>query len=174
MSVMPLPTVLTVENDPIKRADLRLVLEDGGFAVCPDARDGVEAVELVREHRPDVILLNLDVPRLDGAEAVRRIRREHDVPIVALTGHRRGNLIERPVDVDSVSCVLKPSAEREVVDALREALLAHAEEPLLVAPNEPGQTLADVLRVLGYPEDYAPQLERLSRCRGKVWQWSSR
>jgi len=46
-------TVLTVEDDPIVRADLRPVLEDAGFSVCPDARDGVEAVEVAREHNPD-------------------------------------------------------------------------------------------------------------------------
>ena len=52
-------TVLTVDDDPIVRADLRLVLEDAGFDVCEDARDGVEAVELARLHQPDVIVLDL-------------------------------------------------------------------------------------------------------------------
>src|SRR6266403_804083 len=75
----PLPTsttaarVLTVEDDPIVRADLRLILEDAGFDVCPDARDGIEAVELAREHRPDLVLIDLSLPRLDGVEATRRI-----------------------------------------------------------------------------------------------------
>ena len=65
--------VLTVEDDPIVRADLRLILEDNGFDVCADARDGVEAVELAREHRPDLILIDLHLPELDGVEATRRI-----------------------------------------------------------------------------------------------------
>src|SRR5436190_735492 len=67
-------TVLTVDDDPVVRADLRLVLEDTGFAVCADARDGIEAVELARTKKPDVILLDLALPRLDGVQASRRRR----------------------------------------------------------------------------------------------------
>src|ERR1700730_4783980 len=76
--------VLTVEDDPIVRADLRLILEDAGFDVVPDARDGVEAGELAREHRPDLILIDLKLPGLDGVEATRQILRERSVPIAAL------------------------------------------------------------------------------------------
>src|SRR4051794_33719951 len=61
--------VMTVEDDPIVRADLRLVLEDAGFGVCADARDGIEAVELARLHAPDLIVLDLGLPKLDGVEA---------------------------------------------------------------------------------------------------------
>ena len=73
-------SVLTVEDDPIVRADLRLILEDAGFDVVPDARDGVEAVELAREHRPDLILIDLSLPGLDGVEATRQILSEREVP----------------------------------------------------------------------------------------------
>ena len=64
-------SVLTVEDNPITRTELRLVLEDAGFDVVADARDGAEAVELAREHRPDLILLDLGLPVLDGIEAAR-------------------------------------------------------------------------------------------------------
>jgi DNA-binding NarL/FixJ family response regulator len=56
-----------VEDDPIVRADLRLILEDAGFDVCPDARDGIEAVELARTHRPDLILIDLGLPRITAS-----------------------------------------------------------------------------------------------------------
>ena len=95
-------TVLTVEDNPVVRADLRLVLEDAGFDVCADARDGLEAVELAREHRPDLILLDLGLPELDGVEATRRILAERDVPIVALTGRSRG-LAEEAMAVGATS-----------------------------------------------------------------------
>src|SRR5438094_10001190 len=85
MAALATASVLTVEDDPIVRADLRLILEDAGFDVCPDARDGVEAVEFAREHRPDLILIDLSLPRLDGVEATRQILSERTVPIVALT-----------------------------------------------------------------------------------------
>jgi CheY-like chemotaxis protein len=118
-------SVLTVEDDPIVRADLRLILEDAGFDVVPDARDGVEAVELAREHRPDLILIDLNLPRLDGVEATRRILRERTVPIVALTGHRTG-LVERALEAGAVAHVLKPFDESQLVGTLA-GVLAHQE-----------------------------------------------
>ena len=118
--------VLTVEDDPIVRADLRLILEDAGFDVVPDARDGVEAVELAREHRPDLILIDLSLPRLGGVEATRRILDEQDVPIVALTGHSTGGLVERAIEAGAVGHVLKPFHEAQLVGAITDALAGHA------------------------------------------------
>src|SRR5260370_33712893 len=84
-------TVLAVEDDPIVRADLRLILEDADFAVS-EARDGVEAVERARKERPDLILLDLGLPRLDAMSAAERILLERTVPIIALTGHRASDV----------------------------------------------------------------------------------
>lgn len=117
-------SVLTVEDDPITRADLRLILEDHGFDVCPDARNGLEAVELARKHRPDLILIDLNLPELDGVEATRRILGERDVPIVALTGHVAGDWIERAAEAGAVDHVTKPFSEAALVDTLRSVLTA--------------------------------------------------
>lgn len=114
--------ILTVEDNPIVRADLRLILEDAGFEVCPDARDGAEAVERAREHRPDLVLIDLGLPRLDGVEATRRILDERDVPVVALTGHGRGNLLRRALDAGAAGHVLKPFSEAHLVETLRGVL----------------------------------------------------
>jgi response regulator NasT len=122
LPVVATARVLTVEDDPIVRADLRLILEDAGFAVCPDARDGIEAVELARAHRPDLILIDLGLPRIDGVEATRRILRERDVPIVALTGHRTGGLVERALEAGAVAHVLKPFHEAQLVGTIAGAL----------------------------------------------------
>jgi two-component system, response regulator PdtaR len=123
----PLPAltaarVLTVEDDPIVRADLRLILEDAGFDVCPDARDGIEAVELARTHRPDLILIDLSLPRLDGVEATRRILHEREVSIVALTGHRTGGFVERAMEAGAVAHVLKPFHETHLVGTITSVL----------------------------------------------------
>jgi CheY-like chemotaxis protein len=114
--------VLTVEDDPIVRADLRLILEDAGFDVCADARDGIEAVEFARTHRPDLILIDLSLPRIDGIEATRRILHERDVPIVALTGHRSGRFVERAIEAGAVAHVLKPFHEAQLVGTITDAL----------------------------------------------------
>ncbi len=119
-------TVLTVEDDPIVRADLRLILEGAGFDVCTDARDGLEAIELARSERPDLILIDLSLPNVDGVEATRRILRERQVPIVALTGHRTGGYLERAFEAGAVAHVLKPFHEANLVGTIANALTDHA------------------------------------------------
>lgn len=118
--------ILTVDDNPIVRADLRLMLEDEGYEVVPDARDGVEAVDLAREHKPDLVLIDLNLPRLDGVEATRRILDERDVPVVALTGHSRSDFVQRAVSAGAVAHVLKPFSRGELVSTVSGALADRA------------------------------------------------
>jgi CheY-like chemotaxis protein len=127
MPALTTARVLTVEDDPIVRADLRLILEDAGYQVCPDARDGIEAVELAREQRPDLVLIDLSLPRLDGVEATRQILGERDVPIVALSGQSSGELIGRAVEAGAVGYVLKPFSETQLVETLAGVLADRVE-----------------------------------------------
>jgi two-component system, response regulator PdtaR len=166
MSGTALATVLTVEDDPLVRADLRLVLEDAGFEVCAAARDGIEAVELAREHEPDVILLDLGLPRLDGAEAARRIRSERDVPIVALTGHRDGDLRRRAVEAGAVSIVTKPFVETAVVQALHDALGERLDDERL----ESRRAIEELLELSGYLPEIAGELEARCYAQGRRWR----
>jgi CheY-like chemotaxis protein len=172
ISAIALPTVLTVEDDPIIRADLRLVLEHAGFAVS-HARDGIEAIELAREHEPDAILLDLGLPRLGGVEATRRILAERDVPIVALTGRSRG-LAEEAVEAGAAAYVLKPFHPEEIVGALLTAIAGRSEaEVVRRARDESRQSIAHMLSLLGYSEDWAVELEERAFRDGKLWRQSS-
>lgn len=116
--------ILTVDDNPIVRADLRLILEDAGFDVCPDARDGVEAVQFARTHKPDLVLIDLQMPDLDGVEATREILGEREVPIVALTGYANGRLVDRAIAAGAVAHVLKPFQETHLVRTIAGALAA--------------------------------------------------
>jgi response regulator NasT len=120
------PRILTVDDDPIVRADLRVILEDAGFSVVPDARDGAEAIEHARAHAPDLIVLDLGLPGLDGFGAAATIRSERDVPIVALTGHSAPDMLRRAADAGADSYVLKPFSEAGLLETIREALAARA------------------------------------------------
>lgn len=123
MATLTANRILTAEDDPIVRDDLRFILEEAGFEVCAHARDGVEAVELAREHRPDLIVMDLGLPGIDGVEATRRILRERDVQIVALTGHRSGGLVEGALEAGAVAHVLKPFHEAQLVETITDALV---------------------------------------------------
>lgn len=168
-------SVLTVEDDPIVRADLRLILEDHGFDVCAGARNGIEAVELAREHRPDLILIDLNLPELDGVEATRLIMGEREVPIVALTGYVEGDWIARAVEAGAADHVTKPFSEAELVDTLRGVLATwrlDAEhhyirvtiEAMLRENRTEQEIIAVVRRMTGEPAPPGKLAAALRRC----------
>lgn len=171
---MSAATVLTVDDDPIVRADLRLVLEDAGYTVCEDARNGIEAVELARTQRPDLILLDLSMPLLDGVEATRQIMEERPVPIVVLTGYAgvAGGNADRALEAGAISVVRKPFSENAVVGAVRDALGAPAPpEPELEAVREASRaTIAEMIGSMGYPRSWADELEARAFKAGNVWR----
>jgi response regulator NasT len=116
------------EDQALIRLDLERLLEEAGFEVCGSARDGQEAVELALDLRPDLVVLDVKMPRLDGVEAARRILAESFVPIVMLTAYGYGELISRAADAGVVGFVVKPFKESALLEALHEAL-AHAPDP---------------------------------------------
>jgi response regulator NasT len=116
-----LPRILVAEDETLIRLDLERLLGASGFDVCGIARDGVEAVELALELRPDLIVLDVKMPRLDGVEAARRILAAYPVPIVMLTAYGYGDLISRAVDAGVAGYVVKPFEEQALLDALRTA-----------------------------------------------------
>ncbi len=161
--------VLTVEDDPIVRADLRLVLENAGFDVCAGARDGVEAVALARLHLPDVIVLDLGLPRIDGVEATRRILRERVVPIVALTG-RSPSLAVDALDAGAVTCLRKPFVERELVETVATTVSISRASGVHGARETSKAAISELCRLLGYPEEWAVELERHAYRAGHFWR----
>jgi CheY-like chemotaxis protein len=163
------PSVLTVEDNPIVRADLRLILEDAGFAMVGDARDGVEAVELAREHQPDVIVLDLGLPHVDGIEVTQRILAERTVPIVAVTG-RSPRLAEEALDAGARSYVLKPIGAAQLVEAVRDALDAHRDDEMRELRARSLSSLESLVDLLGYPTEWAVELERRAWKAGSVWR----
>jgi CheY-like chemotaxis protein len=114
--------VLIAEDETLIRLDLRRLLEGAGFELCAEARDGREAVALAIAHRPDVVILDVKMPQLDGVEAARQILADRPVPIVLLTAYAYGELISRALDAGVVGYVVKPFAERELISAVRGAI----------------------------------------------------
>ena len=106
--------VLVAEDETIIRADLRGLLEDNGFEVCGEARNGQEAVELARELEPDVAIVDIRMPELDGIEAVRRIYAERPIPIVMLIAHGDRRLVERALEAGAFAYLVKPFRETDV------------------------------------------------------------
>lgn len=114
--------IVIAEDETLIRLDVERLLGAAGFDVVGVARDGAEAVALTRELQPELVLLDVKMPGLDGVEAARQILAERRVPIVLLTAYGYGELIARAVDAGVAGFVVKPFEERALLDALRRAL----------------------------------------------------
>jgi response regulator NasT len=134
--------VLIAEDETIIRLDLAEMLERAGFDVCAQARDGVEAVELARAEEPDVAVLDVKMPRLDGIEAARKILDERPIPIVMLTAYGQDELVSRAVEAGVFGYLVKPFRETDLLPAIQTARARHAE---LAAVREEAESLADAL-----------------------------
>lgn len=134
--------VLIAEDETLIRLDLRGLLEAAGLEVCAEARDGEEAVRLAHETRPDVALLDVKMPRLDGIDAARRILDERPLPIVLVTAYGERELVARAVEAGVFGYLVKPFREGDLLPAIETARARHAE---LVALREEAESLAEAL-----------------------------
>ena len=134
--------ILIAEDETIIRLDLRELLERSGFEVCAEARDGEEAVQLAHSTEPDLALLDVKMPRLDGIEAARRILEERPIPIVMVTAYGEEELVARAVEVGVFGYLVKPFRESDLVPAIATARARHEE---LVAVRAEAQSLTDAL-----------------------------
>jgi response regulator NasT len=134
--------VLVAEDETIIRLDLKDLLERSGFEVCAEARDGEEAVALARSERPDVAIMDVRMPKLDGIEAARRILDERPIPIVMLTAYGQDELVQRAAEVGVFGYLVKPFREQDLVPAIRTARARHEE---LAALREEAESLAEAL-----------------------------
>jgi two-component system, response regulator PdtaR len=134
--------ILIAEDETIIRLDLKELLERAGFEVCAEARDGAEAVELARSEEPDVAVLDVKMPRLDGIEAARRILDERPIPIVMLTAYGQDELVSRAVEAGVFGYLVKPFREQDLVPAIRAARARHEE---LAAVREEADSLSEAL-----------------------------
>jgi CheY-like chemotaxis protein len=119
----PATVLLTEDNDQL-RGIFALVLRSGGYAVI-EAPDGLRATELAAEHLPDLILMDLSLPRMDGWEATQRIRANPataQTPIIALSAFDRSTDLERSRDVGCNSHLTKPIDPKELLAQVRQWL----------------------------------------------------
>jgi response regulator NasT len=128
--------ILLAEDETIIRLDLRALLERAGFEICAEARDGVEAVELARAEEPDLAVLDVKMPRLDGIEAARRILDHRPIPIVMLTAYGQEELVSRAIEAGVFGYLVKPFREADLVPAIQTARARHEELTALRAETE--------------------------------------
>ena len=119
--------VVIAEDEAIIRLDLKEILEAEGYEVVGESGRGDEAVDLVAEHEPDLAILDIKMPGIDGIEAARRISANHRVAVLILTAFSQRNLIEEARDAGVAAYLVKPFQRGELVPAI-EVAMARFEE----------------------------------------------
>ncbi|MFF4605569.1 ANTAR domain-containing response regulator [Streptomyces sp. NPDC001339] len=121
--VPPLTTrVVIAEDEALIRLDLKEMLEEEGYTVVGEAGDGQTAVELAREHRPDLVILDVKMPVLDGISAAEKIAEESIAPVLMLTAFSQRELVERARDAGAMAYLVKPFSKSDVVPAIEMAV----------------------------------------------------
>jgi CheY-like chemotaxis protein len=169
----PPKRILTVEDNAIVSADVRSILEAAGYDVCPDARDGVQAVEHVRAYAPDLILLDLGLPRLHGLDAASLIREESDAPILVLTGSNDPEMLDRATAAGTSGLLLKPFSERGLLAAVRRRLAERESDDfalrcMIESMLREGADEASVIRAVRAASGSGELTAR--RPRGSLWR----
>ena len=119
--------VVIAEDEALIRLDLAEMLQEAGYDVVAQAGDGEEAVALVTEHRPDLVVMDVKMPRLDGIAAAAQIARERIAPVVMLTAFSQRELVERARDSGAMAYLVKPFTISDLVPAIEMAMSRFAE-----------------------------------------------
>lgn len=123
--------VLVVEDEALIRLDLTEMLTEEGYTIAGEAGDGEQAVALARELRPDLVIMDVKMPKVDGIAAAASIVEERIAPVVMLTAFSQRDLIERARDAGAMAYLVKPFARHELVPAIELAVSRFAERRAL-------------------------------------------
>ncbi len=118
--------VIVAEDESLIRLDIVETLRENGFEVVAEAADGEQAVALVREHKPDLLVMDIKMPNLDGISAAEQLRDDR-VPIVLLTAFSQKELVERASEAGAMAYVVKPFTPNDLLPAIEIALSRFAQ-----------------------------------------------
>jgi len=136
--------VVIAEDEALIRLDLKEMLEEEGYVVIGEAADGETAITLTQSLRPDLVILDVKMPVLDGISAAERIAADHLAPVVILTAFSQRELVERARDAGAMAYLVKPFTKADLVPAIEIAVSRFQEISAL--ESEVG-TLRDRLEV---------------------------
>lgn len=114
--------VLIADDEPIIRLGLRTMLEEQGYDIVGEAEDGQKAIELARATAPDLVILDIRMPQVDGLEAARAIMAERPTPILLLTAYADQELVEEAKPCGVLAYLVKPFREADLVPAMEIAV----------------------------------------------------
>lgn len=119
--------IVIAEDEALIRLDLKEMLEEEGYTVVGEAGDGATAVRLVQELRPDLAILDVKMPVLDGLSAAEQIHEAHLAPVLMLTAFSQRELVDRARDAGAMAYIVKPFSKSDLVPAIEMAVSRYTE-----------------------------------------------
>jgi two-component system, response regulator PdtaR len=119
--------VVVAEDESLIRLDIVEILRDNGFDVVGEAGDGETAVQLATELRPDLVVMDVRMPQLDGIKAAERLTKDHIAPVVLLTAFSQKELVEQATEAGALAYVVKPFTPNDLLPAIEIALARYAQ-----------------------------------------------
>jgi len=119
--------IVIADDEPIILLDLRQMLEELGMSVVGEASDGKQAVEKVRQLKPDLAILDVKMPEMDGIEAARLLHEERLAPVILLTAYSDSELIQRAKQAGVYGYIVKPFKQADLTPAIEVALARYQE-----------------------------------------------
>jgi AmiR/NasT family two-component response regulator len=119
---MERPRVIVADDESIVRMDLREMLESLGYLVVGEAGDGESAIHLSRELKPNIVIMDIKMPGMDGIEAGRMLTEERIAPVLLLTAYSQQDLVERAKEAGVMAYIVKPFHEADLAPAIEVAL----------------------------------------------------
>ena len=119
--------VLIAEDEALIRLDLREMLEEEGYEVCGEAGDGRTAVTMAEDLRPDLVMLDVKMPVLDGIAAAEEIARRRIAPVVILTAFSQRDLVEKAREAGAMAYLVKPFQKKDLLPTIEMALSRYQE-----------------------------------------------
>ena len=126
-STAPAPRVVIAEDEALIRMDLAEMLAEQGYDVVGEAAEGQAAVDLAREHQPDLVMMDVQMPGVDGITAASQIAAERIAPVVMLTAFSQRELVERAREAGAMAYLVKPFTASDLVPAIEMARSRYAE-----------------------------------------------
>jgi AmiR/NasT family two-component response regulator len=139
--------ILIADDESLIRMDLKEILEEKGYNVIGEARNGLEVLEFCQNNTPDLIILDIKMPEMDGIETLKKFNSSFDypkIPVIMLTAYSQPELIEQAVGLGVFAYIVKPVKEYDLFPAI-EITLARANEMSFIQ-KEVGK-LKDTLEV---------------------------
>lgn len=152
--------ILIADDEPLIRLDLKEMLEEHGHKVVGEAKDGEEAVELAKACQPDLMILDIKMPRLDGLEALEQIGSQ--VPTIMLTAYSQPDLVEKAVELGVFAYLVKPVKDNDLLPAIDVAMARAKEFSMLKQEAASLQETLEVRKVVEKAKGYLMDTYQLS------------